>query len=145
MAELTAYSPPQADLETPLAAEDYDGIGRARYFLSSMAVGIANMVATPMLAESTVLVLLVFGAVIALSIYLVLQRLKNIGMSGWWAVGMLVPLLNFYVGVACVAFPPGYQSHKIMDTAGKILIGLFVGMLVLGIGAAIVLPMMLGG
>jgi uncharacterized membrane protein YhaH (DUF805 family) len=70
-------------------------------------------------------------------IWIVVQRLINVGLSGWWVLGLLVPILNIWVAVQCVAAPEGYAQHKTLDTAGKVIIGLFLGSIVLIILMAI--------
>lgn len=66
-----------------------------------------------------------------LSIWVTAKRLQNLGYSGWWVLGMLVPVLNIAVGVKCFAAPEGYADHKTLDTAGKVIIGSFLAMIVL--------------
>jgi uncharacterized membrane protein YhaH (DUF805 family) len=52
------------------------------------------------------------------SVSLALRRFANLGMSGWWLLGSLVPILNWWVGYRLFACPPGYAMHKKMDGAG---------------------------
>lgn len=56
-----------------------------------------------------------------LGIYFFLIRLVNLGMSRWWFLAALVPLLNFWVGYRCFACPPGYAYHKKLDGIGVAL------------------------
>lgn len=73
---------------------------------------------------------------------LVIQRLQNIGVSGWWSLLTLVPGPNLLVGVACLACPEGFRHTKKLDAAG-ILVGI-VG-LVVGVVSAAVLFVFLQG
>jgi uncharacterized membrane protein YhaH (DUF805 family) len=61
---------------------------------------------------------------------LVVERLRNIGMSGWWSLLILVPIANIILGVKCLIYQEGYQDTKKLDRTGKIigwsLVGLFV-------------------
>lgn len=50
-----------------------------------------------------------------------LQRLANLGMSRWWFLGNLVPILNIWIGYRCFACPAGYAYHKKLDGAGIFL------------------------
>lgn len=140
------YAPPQANLETDYNTDtDYPGLRRLPYFLYSAGVNIVYAIAlfaigTAAGAESagaigTVLII----AVLIASMVLVIKRLQNLGSSGWWAIGMFVPLLNFWIGIKTMAFPEGYDDHRTLDTAAKIIIGLFLGSMILGIGVAILL------
>ena len=54
-------------------------------------------------------------------IFIALKRLVNLGMSRWWFLGNLVPLLNLWVGYRCFACPGGYAYHKKLDGAGIFL------------------------
>lgn len=80
-------------------------------------------------------------------IYYSIQRLVNLGMSGWWFLGNFVPLLNLWVGYRCFACPAGYAYHKKLDGVGIALaifywlsilaaILAFAGMIALLAGAA---------
>ena len=47
-----------------------------------------------------------------------LKRLVNLGMSRWWLLGWLAPLLNLWLGHRCFACPSGYAYHRKMDGPG---------------------------
>ena len=55
------------------------------------------------------------------SIWYGLARLSNLGMSRWWFLGNLVPILNLWIGYRCFACPAGYAYHKKLDGAGIFL------------------------
>jgi len=58
-------------------------------------------------------------------VYLVIRRLSNLGMSRWWSLAILVPILNLWVGFRCVACPAGYAYHKKLDPLGIVLVTLY--------------------
>jgi uncharacterized membrane protein YhaH (DUF805 family) len=142
MAEQSVYSAPGAQLEMPADAGIAGGFNRLQYFLFSMGIGIVNMMLTMMFADTPAVAMISIVDAIGVSIYIIVMRLKNVGASPWWTLGFIVPLLNIYVGLMCLAFPEGYQTHKQLDGPAKIIIGLFLGVFVLGIVAAIAIPMM---
>lgn len=150
-----AYEPPAAELDTG-AAIDYPGFQRLPYFLGSIAVQVVAMVLQFLLIGSLNTdgaspgagmgagLGLVFLLTFAGAIYLTVQRLRNIGAHWGWVFGLIVPFLNIYVAWRCLACPEGYADHKQLDTAGKVITGLFIGIFVLGIGAAVLIPAIAG-
>jgi uncharacterized membrane protein YhaH (DUF805 family) len=71
------------------------------------------------------------------------MRLVNLGMSGWWFLGILVPFLNLWVGYRCFACPAGFAIHKKMDGVGNFLAILYwllmaVGLVAIGGMAAVI-------
>ena len=143
MAEQSVYSAPEAELATSYTG-DYPGLDRLQYFLYSLGVGIVNMVLSVVLMDSPLSMVILLAAIGA-SVWIIVQRLQNVGMNGWWTLAFIVPFLNIYIGLVCLAFPPGYKTHKTFDTAAKVLMGLFIGFIllgVIGVVAAIALPAM---
>ncbi len=70
------------------------------------------------------------------------KRFVNLGMSGMWAIGLLVPLLNIWVGFRCFACPAGYGYHKKLDGIGiflAIIYWLFVLICILSVAAVVAL------
>lgn len=53
------------------------------------------------------------------------KRFQNLAMSGWWVVGLLVPILNWWLNYRLVACPPGYGFTKKLDVWGWILAVLY--------------------
>jgi len=58
---------------------------------------------------------------IIVAIYFGLQRLVNVGMSRWWYLANLVPLLNLWVSYRMYVCPAGYAYHKKLDGPGVVL------------------------
>lgn len=127
----------------PATARIYGGLRRSPYFaylffgyiltlLVSFGLGAALAAgATPTPGMVGVMALLPAIVYQVLSIWVTAKRLQNLGYSGWWVLGMLVPVLNIAVGVKCFAAPEGYADHKTLDTAGKLIVGSFLAMIVL--------------
>jgi len=85
--------------------------------------------------------LLYFGILIAVSV----QRFSNLGMSGWWILGNMVPLLQLWVGYRMVCCPAGYEFHRKLDGVGIFLAILYWGQLALGLIAVVLLTVALLG
>jgi len=79
-----------------------------------------------------------------MTIFITVQRLKNMGYSGWWSVLIFVPLANLLVGLRCLICPAGYADTKRLDLAGKIITGIVVTVFLLFV-AGIVASMYLNG
>ena len=65
------------------------------------------------------------------SLWIIAQRMVNTGYSPWWCVAIIVPILNILVVIRCIACPEGYADHRTLDTAGKVIVGLFFAMFAL--------------
>ena len=59
-------------------------------------------------------------------IYVEVLRLRNLGMSGWWYLGKLLPFINLWIFWRTLACPPGYDDHRRLDLPGKIITGLMI-------------------
>jgi uncharacterized membrane protein YhaH (DUF805 family) len=70
-----------------------------------------------------------------------ISRLKNLGMSGWWVLGFLVPFLNLWLGFRCLAGPPDYAFAKKLDGVGFLLGALYWLSFIVAIAAPILVQM----
>ena len=115
--------------------KSYGGIGRGIYFFGGLGISIVQNVITAGLAAAgegaamaiLPVVLLTLAGTVALACY----RMINLGSSGWWGLGIVVPLLNIFVGLRCLICPAGYADHKTLDRTGKIISGILIALLVL--------------
>jgi uncharacterized membrane protein YhaH (DUF805 family) len=137
------------------AEAEWPGARRRTYLLLVFVIPILwNVLMTrsaPLLTESLGAEihggLMIGGAIMLgiLSIVVSVRRLGNLGMSGWWFLGNLVPLLNFWVGYRCFACPAGYAYHKKIDGIGILLAIIYWGVILLAILAvAAVLALIFG-
>jgi uncharacterized membrane protein YhaH (DUF805 family) len=118
---------------------EYGGIGRLAYvgysFLAGIVVNVLGMVAGAIGAGNELLGPAVFAigliAAVGLTIFITVQRLKNMGYSGWWSVLIFVPLANLLVGLRCLICPAGYADTGRLDRAGKILTWIVVAFFLL--------------
>lgn len=113
----------------PSTAKEYGGIGRAGYLLGMAGATVLNYLFS--LAGEPGLTLFGFLIAIVLSFVLVVDRLHNIGMSGWWSLLILVPIANLFIWVRCAICPKGYQDTKKLDTAGRVLGMIIIAFLIL--------------
>jgi len=96
-----------------------------------MNIVLQVMQAAVIAAEIPIAALLILFPAIVGGIALAYQRCKNIGMNPWWSLGIMVPFLNIFVGLRCLAYPEGYEDHKTLDTPAKVILGILVTLLVL--------------
>jgi len=126
---------------------EYGGIGRLAYVGYSFLAGIVGNVLGAIAAGTEVgpaVVVLAIIASVGLTVFITVQRLKNIGYSGWWSVLLFVPLANIFLGLRCLICPAGYADTKRLDLAGKIITGIAVTVFLLFV-AGIVASMYLNG
>jgi uncharacterized membrane protein YhaH (DUF805 family) len=82
---------------------------------------------------------------LVVAIYFGLMRLVNLGMSRWWYLGNLVPILNLWVGYRMYVCPAGYAYHKKLDGIGVVLAILYWLLVAVGVLAIIaVIALMFG-
>ncbi len=136
---------------------EWRGVGRLGYFIAVLlfpmlwgfGLGLAVTVFQDQIEEPLVQAVILGAALVIpliVSIVFVFKRLMNLGMSRWWFIGYLVPLLNLWVVYRCFACPPGYAFHKKLDAIGIFLAVLYwmsillmiasIGYLLLGAGSA---------
>jgi uncharacterized membrane protein YhaH (DUF805 family) len=103
---------------------EYGGIGRLAYvgysFLAGIVFNVVGAVAAGTEVGPAVVVLAIIAS-IGLTVFITVQRLKNMGYSGWWSLLIFVPLANLLVGLRCLICPVGYADTKRLDRTGKIL------------------------
>lgn len=116
----------------------YGGIGRLAFFLAPLVIvaafiSVLVMVFGASMSVETVSEPVMAGGVIALYagvfiaiIWINIARLKNLAMSGWWVLGLIVPILNVWLQWRQFACPEGYANHRELDTIGKVLTFVFV-------------------
>jgi uncharacterized membrane protein YhaH (DUF805 family) len=62
-----------------------------------------------------------------LALVATVKRFRNVGMSGWWVLGLVIPLLNFWLVFRCLACPPGYAGVKKLGTMGILIAFIYWG------------------
>jgi uncharacterized membrane protein YhaH (DUF805 family) len=108
--------------------KQYGGINRLYYFLGSLCLIPLNIFLLQAKASNVepFILLLISITTLVLTFLLVTNRLRNIGMSKWWFVLMIVPLVNIIIGMLCLVRQEGYNDTKKLDSTGKIISGVFI-------------------
>lgn len=120
----------------PITQQAFGGIGRLAYFGYSVLNSIVSQVLTiavvsALPAEAAPVALVIAALSMVAAIVITVLRLKNLGNSGWWVLGLIVPILNLIIAIKLIAAPEGYALHKTLDTPGKVIVGLMLGLIVL--------------
>lgn len=118
-----------AEVAAAPAPRVYGGIARLPYWLGSLAMAVIYAFALMGAQGAPALALLGFLVVIAGTFVLMVQRLRNIGMNPWMCLLALIPIANLFVGIPCAAYPTGWSDTRKLDTAGKVIIWIFVASL----------------
>lgn len=66
-----------------------------------------------------------FLPVVILCLIMIPRRFQNLGMSMAWCFGLIVPLLQMWLGYRLFACPEGYAVHKKLDRSGWLLAFLY--------------------
>ena len=104
-----------------------EGINRMSYLVLSIVLG---LIALPLLlsASSEKMYLVISVVYGILQIIITVNRLQNIGWSGWAVLLMLIPIVNVVLGTALVICQPGYAQEGRLDSAGKTWLWIFVAL-----------------
>ncbi len=142
-------------------------IGRLRYLAYSFAVNVALMlVMIPLMGASAFLggaagpesmgILAMAGmavfyiVTIVISVMFCKRRLNDLNRSGWWFLLFIVPFLNIALAIYLLFFPGTDGSNNFgpapsANSIGVIILGwMFPALMLLGILAAIAIPMFAG-
>ncbi len=103
----------------------YPGIGRLNYFLAQVGMGVAMAVLVINLGpESPVVRLAGLGLMIA-GFVLDVMRLRNIGVSQWFAMLRLVPYAGSLLTIGLQCAQTGWIESRRLDRAGMIIFGVY--------------------
>lgn len=131
----------------PIPKAHFPGTGRIGYLMGSLVVPAALAVGwgfavpwiQPHVPENLhgYLAVAVFPLAALLVLVTLVKRFRNIGMSGWWLLGLAVPLLNLWLGYRLLACPAGYATLRKLDLPGKLVAFLYWGSFVAAIGLVV--------
>ena len=168
------YSAPDAELNhgqdelyQPSVFTFNGRIGRLRYLAYSVGTSfllmLAMMVLMPLLGVSTMVagetggsivgviaMLVIYGAMLVLSVMFAKRRLNDLNRTGWWFVLFIVPIVNLLLTIYLIFFPGSegsndYGPAPAANSLGVQILGWMMPVLfLLGIVAAIVIPQFAG-
>ena len=110
---------------------EYPGIGRLNYFLAHAAMIAVMVVAVVYLGpENPVFRILSLAAMVA-GVVLDVMRLRNIGLSQWFALLRFLPWVGGFLGIALQSMQTGWIETRRLDRAGWTIIGVHVALFIL--------------
>ena len=109
---------------------EYPGIGRLNYFLAHIAM-IAVVVIAVIFAgtDSTLFRLLSLAAMIA-GVLLDVMRLRNIGVSQWFALLRFVPFVSSLLAVGLQSAQTGWIETRRLDRTGWAIVGVHAALFI---------------
>jgi len=155
------YAPPQAALEMPLESHGelrvfsvQGRIGRLRYLAWSLVVmvavaglfGIAAIVAAISKPVGLLLMALLAIAALVINVQIGVQRLHDIGVSGWLLLLNLVPVIGVFVPLLMIVIPGKRGPNRYgppqpaNSLAVKVLAALWLLLVIGGVLVAITVP-----
>jgi len=69
-----------------------------------------------------------------LSVTTHLKRFQSLGMSRWWLFGLIVPLMNLWLGFRLLAAPAGYARQRKLDGVGTLVAFVYWGLILGSVG-----------
>ena len=109
---------------TSTQTESYDGTGRFGFLIGYPLLYLILFGAPCFLGQLLELNILTYGAFgvwLIMSIRLTCLRFINIGMSGWWTLGLFIPILNILLLLALNILPPGFSETRKLDIPAYII------------------------
>jgi len=158
----------QDDLYQPKIFAFSGRIGRMRYLAYGIGVNFLLMAVMIPLggalgaggglmggeAGMSMIAMLVIGifyiATIVISVMFAKRRLNDLNRSGWWFLLFLIPLVNLILAIYILFFPGtdgdnNFGPAPVANSTGVLILGwMFPALMILGIVAAVAIPMFAG-
>lgn len=108
----------------------HTGIGRGMFVVLLFAVMVLPIAFAAFAARGGMAgILLLIGVTILLWMYPFAKRLENMGYHWAFCFLMLVPIVSFFVVLACLVLPKGFAQNMRIDAPGIVMLVLVVGLI----------------
>lgn len=114
---------PGGSVASPAHQKAYGGIGRRGFCLVMAGILAFDAAVSASTEADPAIGLILIFLTFALSLFVTAKRLRNIGMSEWYALLGLVPIVSTILGVRCLMMPEGYQDTRKLDAPAKVILG----------------------
>src|SRR3954454_1789308 len=99
--------------------EVYPGVGRLNYFLGKIAI-VASVVFVVTVFGPGSGVTRVFGLLVSIASFVLdVMRLRNIGVSQWFAMLRFIPYVNLIFMIGLISAQGGWTETRRLDRSGK--------------------------
>jgi uncharacterized membrane protein YhaH (DUF805 family) len=113
-------------MSTDLSESERPGIDRLNYFLSMVAVGFTASAAMLFFGPGSSLAKVVGLILTVIGFLLDVMRLRNIGVSQWFAMLRFVPFFNLVYSIVLVSAQAGWAETRCFDRSGRTIASFLV-------------------
>ena len=102
--------------------DNYPGLDRLNYFLGNFGMVIAVVVAIMIFGPDSGVMKYLSLPLMVVSLVLDVMRLRNVGLSQWFAFVRFVPFGNTILGIFLFSAQPGWAETRRWDRAGRTIL-----------------------
>ena len=106
------------------------GIDRLNYFLSLIAIGFAATASVVLFGPGSSITKVIGLILTVLGFILDVMRLRNIGVSQWFAMLRLLPFVNLLLSIGLLSAQAGWAQTQRLDRSGRTIASFLVLMYV---------------
>ena len=110
---------------------DYPGIGRLHYFLAQVGMIAAVVFVVTTFGPDSLAMRVTAIAIMLASFFVDVLRLRNIGLSQWFAFLRYVPFGKLILGVGLLCAQTGWVETKKLDKAGLTIFVFEIGLILM--------------
>ena len=102
------------------------GIDRLNYFLSLIAIGFAATASVVLFGPGSSITKVIGLILTVLGFILDVMRLRNIGVSQWFAMLRLLPFVNLLLSIGLLSAQAGWAQTQRLDRSGRTIASFLV-------------------
>ena len=106
------------------------GIDRLNYFLSLIAIGFAATASVVLFGPGSSITKVIGLILTVIGFILDVMRLRNIGVSQWFAMLRLLPFVNLLLSIGLLSAQAGWAQTQRLDRSGRTIASFLVLMYV---------------
>ena len=102
------------------------GIDRLNYFLSLIAIGFAATASVVLFGPGSSITKVIGLILTVIGFILDVMRLRNIGVSQWFAMLRLLPFVNLLLSIGLLSAQAGWAQTQRLDRSGRTIASFLV-------------------